>query len=78
VERAEAAQHAPGLVGLQATDEVPVERLEIGELLLLGTGLLQPALTETAHPRRHGPPQGGGGLALAHRQQTAAGGQIAP
>jgi len=71
-------QHTPGLVGLQAADEVPVERPEILELRLLGHRLLQPALTEAALTGSHGAADRLCGLSLAHGQQPRGGGKLAP
>ena len=78
VNRAEAAHHAPGLVGLQPADEMPVEGLQISQLVLLGGGLLQPALSEAALTRRHCGTDRRSGMPLAHRQQPAARRQLLP
>jgi hypothetical protein len=63
------AQHRAHLVGLQATDEVPVERSEISQFGLFGGGLLQTALRETALAGGHSSPDLMRRLSLAHRKQ---------
>ena len=69
------AQHPARLVGLQAADEMPVERPEIGQGLLLGDRLLQPTFGEAALAEGHGAADGLSRLPLAHRQDPGRGGQ---
>jgi hypothetical protein len=70
--------HPPHLIGLQAADEMPIERRQIDQLCLLGDGLLQATLAKAALAGSHRSPDGSCGLALAHRQQTATGRQLPP
>ena len=64
------AHHLAGLIGLQTSDEMPIQGRQIGQCRLLGDGLLHPAFAKAhlaqgrrlANQRR--------GMALAHRQQA--------
>ncbi len=58
----------PGLVALDAADEVPFDGL-VFELLDLLQGLLQIALAEALLSRRHRLPYFLGAAGLAHREQ---------
>ena len=72
------AKHPAHLVGLKPADEMPVERPQVGQGLLLGDRLLQPAFGEAALAESHGAADGLDRLPLAHRQDPGRGRQPPP